>query len=244
MVFISPANPVRMPFRPTAADPQVSMTDSGLFHVQGFGSTYLVEGEKRALVETGASYCVPSIIDALEQRGVTDDLDGELRPHPDTHIPDLGADEYAPHVDVALRKTRESSATLLGGDAISFTLTLSASAASELAPDVQVVDAVAPASAVAAIAGQTVNGTCSGAGATLTCTLYSVPTNTVRTVTVWMTTTQDFAGVFTNTAAATVINAEDTNAGNNAGGPVTATVLAKQPDLWAVSYTHLTLPTN
>ena len=29
--------------------------------------------------------------------GVTDDLDGELRPHPDTHIPDLGADEY--HLD-------------------------------------------------------------------------------------------------------------------------------------------------
>jgi len=162
--------------------------------------------------------------------GVDDDIDGQ--PRPMFLAPDLGADEYAPHVDVALRKTRESSATLLGGDAISFTLTLSASAASELAPDVQVVDAVAPASAAAAIAGQTVNGTCSGAGATLTCTLYSVPTETVRTVTVWMTTTQDFAGVFTNTAAATVINAEDTNAGNNAGGPVTATVLAKQPDLW------------
>ena len=29
--------------------------------------------------------------------GVTDDIDGEARPHPDTHTPDLGADEY--HLD-------------------------------------------------------------------------------------------------------------------------------------------------
>ncbi len=160
---------------------------------------------------------------------VDDDIDGQSRPM--LLAPDLGADEYVPQVDLTLHKARPVSDPVFGSDVVTFTLTISADETSEIAPDVLVTDTVEPASAVAAMAGQVPGGTCGADGSVLTCTVYSVPTDTVRVVTVWVTTALQFDGLFTNTAIVTPTNAAETDAGDNEDS-VIVSVQEGHSDLW------------
>ncbi len=57
-------------------------------------------GDPAFVDPTGDDYHISAASPARDKgvdAGVTDDVDGEVRPHPDTGVPDLGADEY--HLD-------------------------------------------------------------------------------------------------------------------------------------------------
>ena len=180
-------------------------------------------------------YHLTAASDAIDQgvdAGVTDDIDGQLRPM--GPFPDLGADEYAPQADLSLSKVRDGSGPVNAGDPITFTLTITNAATSELAADARVVDTVEPASAVSDLSASTPGGDCTAFGAVVTCTAYNVATDTQRLMTVWVTTTATYEGVLTDTATVTPTNAVEMTPTNNTAGPVTVTVVyvPPYPDLW------------
>ena len=171
--------------------------------------------------------------DAIDQgvdAGITDDVDGQPRPMGDA--PDLGADEFPVSADLALLKTGPSNGT--AGQMLTYTLTITNAATSEIMADARVVDTVEPASAVASLSGSTPGGDCTTAGAVITCTLHNVTTDTVQLMTVWVTPTATYDGILTNTATVTPTNALDPDGADNAAGPVTTTVVyvPPVPDLW------------
>jgi glyoxylase-like metal-dependent hydrolase (beta-lactamase superfamily II) len=51
---------------------QITMIDINLFGIERYGSVYVVLGKKTALIDTGTSYAVSTIIDALAEIGVND----------------------------------------------------------------------------------------------------------------------------------------------------------------------------
>ena len=53
-------------------DSQISMIDINLFGLKRYGSVYVVQGKKTALVDTGTSHAVTTIVDALAEIGVDD----------------------------------------------------------------------------------------------------------------------------------------------------------------------------
>jgi uncharacterized repeat protein (TIGR01451 family) len=180
-------------------------------------------------------YHLTAASDAIDQgvdAGVTDDIDGELRPM--RSAADLGADEYPYHVDLAISKTRQGSGAVNAGDMLTYTLTITNAAASEIMADARVVDTVEPASAVASLSGSTPGGDCTTAGAVITCDLYNIVTDTMRTLTVWVTPTATYDGILTNTATVTPTNALDSDDADNAAGPITTTIIYVPPfpDLW------------
>ena len=180
-------------------------------------------------------YHLTAASDAIDQgvdAGVTDDIDGQTRPM--GPFPDLGADEYAPQADLSLSKVRDGSGPVNAGDPITFTLTITNAATSELAADARVVDTVEPASAVSDLSASTPGGDCTAFGAVVTCTAYNVATDTQRLMTVWVTTTATYEGVLTDTATVTPTNAVEMTPTNNTAGPVTVTVVyvPPYPDLW------------
>jgi uncharacterized repeat protein (TIGR01451 family) len=178
-------------------------------------------------------YHLTAASDAIDQgvdAGITDDIDGQIRPMGD--YPDLGADEFPVSADLALHKTGPSSGT--AGQMLIYTLTITNAATSEIMADARVVDTVEPASAVAAMSGSTPGGDCTTAGAVITCDLYNVVTDTMSTLTVWVTPTATYDGILTNTATVTPTNAIDPDGADNAAGPVTTTIIYVPPfpDLW------------
>jgi len=160
---------------------------------------------------------------------VATDVDGE--PRPMGAYADLGADELALLADLGLRKQVQGSGPYPAGLPITYTLTVSAAQSSQVAANVVVVDRIIPPAAVAQVEATAQGGVCQSAGAVITCTLV-VPTGAARLITTRITPTAQYAGVLTNTARLTVINAVDPNPADNAAGPVTATVYLPIPDLW------------
>ncbi len=164
---------------------------------------------------------------------ISDDIDGQSR---DDGRPDIGADEYIPNVDPSLTKTRQGSGNVEAGRPITYTLTVSNSAASEDQISVVLTDTITPHSAVTNVRFYTVGGdSCTSNATGFTCTVYNVTTNTLRTITAVFTTTASFEGILTNTAQLTTLTGSETNPANNSAGPVTVTVVAPAPDypdLW------------
>ena len=177
-------------------------------------------------------YHLTASSDAIGEGMSTDvDTDVDGQPRSMGNAPDLGADEYAFSADLALSKTGPVSGT--AGEVLTYTLTLTNAAASEVDADARVVDTVEPASGVLALRADAPGDTCTASGAVVTCTVSNVETNTHRTVTVWVTPTATYDGVLTNTATVTPTNAIDNNGADNADA-VTTTVTYVPPvaDLW------------
>ena len=53
-------------------DARISMIDIKLFGLERYGSVYVVQGKKTALVDTGTSHALPAIVDALAEIGIDD----------------------------------------------------------------------------------------------------------------------------------------------------------------------------
>ncbi len=158
---------------------------------------------------------------------ISEDIDGQ--PRPMGNAPDLGADEYPYYADFALSKSGPASGN--AGEMLVYTLTVTNAVTSELAADVRVVDTVVPTTVVAVMSAS--GGDCATDGASLTCTLYNVATDTQRLITVWITSTADYDGVLTNTASVAVLNAIDLNEADNADAVTTTlTYVPLVPDLW------------
>ncbi len=173
--------------------------------------------------------------DAIDQgvdTNITNDIDGQSRPSGDA--PDIGADEYPYHVDLAISKMRQGSGAASSGEVLTYTLMITNAAVSEIMADALVVDTVEPASAVAAMSVNAPGNDCTTAGATITCALHNIPTDTMRLMTVLVTTTSTYDGILTNTATVTPANALETNPADNTAVPVTTTIIYVPPipDLW------------
>nr|MBC8254546.1 DUF11 domain-containing protein [Ardenticatenia bacterium] len=162
-------------------------------------------------------------IDAGVDTGVTDDIDGQ--PRQMGPAPDAGADEHPYYADLSLSKVRQGSGPVLAGTSITFTLTVSNSAASEWPAEALLVDTFSPAAAVFNLNADALPGdTCQTGGAVVTCTLSSVLTDTARTVTITVVTTATYSGVLTNTATVTPTDAVDPDGSDNTAGPITVTI--------------------
>ena len=180
-------------------------------------------------------YHLPGTSAAVNQgkSNVLNDIDGQSR---NDGQPDIGADEYVASVDPALSKARQGSGNVSSGQPITYTLTVSNSAAAEDQVTVILTDTLIPSGAAANVAFQTVGGDNCATNATgFTCTVYNVATDTQRIVTAIVATNPSFEGVVTNTAQLAALTGSETNPANNTAGPVTVTVVApppSAPDLW------------
>jgi uncharacterized repeat protein (TIGR01451 family) len=171
-------------------------------------------------------------IDAALASDVSTDIDNDRRPI--GYYADIGADEYVYQIDFALSKFRVGDGNVDAGDPVTYTLTVTNSGTSDTSADAVVVDIFTPTAALAGLSGTAQNGSCTTAGATITCTLYAVPTDTARSATVVAQTASDYDGPLTNSATVTPASALDPTPENNAAGPVTVTVAyaPPEPDLW------------
>src|SRR5215210_3171631 len=59
-----------MLFKPGHVDDTIAYVDNGLLDTAGVGTTYVVQGDEVALVETGTSLCAPAILEGLRALGV------------------------------------------------------------------------------------------------------------------------------------------------------------------------------
>jgi uncharacterized repeat protein (TIGR01451 family) len=87
---------------------------------------------------TAGSAAIDQGVDA----GVTTDIDGQLRPNPDTGLPDLGADEYWPALGLLVGNTAEdlNGSPLRMGDLIRYDITVTNQPTSVLMSNVRVTD--------------------------------------------------------------------------------------------------------
>jgi glyoxylase-like metal-dependent hydrolase (beta-lactamase superfamily II) len=59
-----------MQLETTQLNDHIWYIDNGLLHAPGTGSTYVVRGDETAIIETGASHCVPHILEGLQRLGI------------------------------------------------------------------------------------------------------------------------------------------------------------------------------
>lgn len=71
-----------MPFERLPFDPETHLTDIRMFEQEGFGAIYLIDDERKALVETGTSWEVDRILAAVRAFGLQpSDIDALLVSH-------------------------------------------------------------------------------------------------------------------------------------------------------------------
>ena len=167
-------------------------------------------------------------IDAGVDTGVAHDVDGQ--PRSMGPASDIGADEHPYYADLSLSKVRQGSGPVLAGTSITFTLTVSNSAASGWDADGLLVDTFDPAVAVSTLSADASPGdVCQTAGTVVTCTLSNVLTGTTRIVTLTVTTTATYSGTLTNSATVTPTDAIDPDGSDNAAGPIIVTIVTQAP---------------
>ena len=76
-----------MPFERMPFDPESHLTDIRMFQEAGFGAVYLIDDERKAIVETGTSHEVGRILEALRAYGLRPaDIDAQnVAPKPLDH---------------------------------------------------------------------------------------------------------------------------------------------------------------
>ncbi|HLE54366.1 MAG TPA: MBL fold metallo-hydrolase [Thermoplasmata archaeon] len=71
-----------MPFERLAVDRETFLTDIRMFQQDAFGAVYLIDDDRKAIVETGTSWEVPRILEAVRAFGLkTEDVDALIVSH-------------------------------------------------------------------------------------------------------------------------------------------------------------------
>src|SRR5438309_8659083 len=65
-----PTIPARMAFQRLPFDTETHLADVRMFQQEGFGAIYLIDDERKAIVETGTSWDAGRILDAVRSFGL------------------------------------------------------------------------------------------------------------------------------------------------------------------------------